>query len=154
MTFSRDSRLFTKPSRLPVTETFQVFIPLNGQEIFLFIVTILAGRHKIALSAFSSSGKGDNMIHGYLPRINMSPTVITNPFRDFSLPPCRLSEFLCPLFLATYFSIIYLSIKRNQSPSFPSKISRKYSRSIRFSTIFKPFSLNHFYLSHKGSKNN
>ena len=47
-----------------MSETLQVFIPLDRHKILLFIVARLTGRHKITLGAFSSSRKGNNMIHG------------------------------------------------------------------------------------------
>jgi len=54
----------TQSSGFSMSETSQVFIPLNRQKIFLFVVTILTGRHKITLGAFSASNEGDDMIHG------------------------------------------------------------------------------------------
>lgn len=51
-------------SRFSVSETLQVFIPLDRQKILFFIVARLTGRYKITPGAFSSSSKGNNMIHG------------------------------------------------------------------------------------------
>ena len=94
-----------------VREFSQVFIPLNREQVFFLVVAIFAGRHEIALGALSAPYQGNDMVHGQLRRIDLPAAIVTDPFRNPSLPPCRLPQSPGPLLLVIDLLLIYFDLK-------------------------------------------
>jgi hypothetical protein len=94
-----------------VREFFQVFIPLNREQVLFLVIALLASRHEIALAAFSAPYQGNDMVHGQLCRIDMPAAIVADTFRHLSLPPGRLPQFPGPLLLFIDSLFIYFDIK-------------------------------------------
>jgi len=47
-------------------ERAEILFPLSGQEIFFFVVTLFAGRHKVALHGSSAAHDRDQVVHGQI----------------------------------------------------------------------------------------
>ena len=77
------------------SETTQIFLPLHGQHVFLFIVTLFAGCSNVVLGTLATADNGNDVIHGQRIRREALTTVITGTAGQLLLPPPRFSQPPC-----------------------------------------------------------
>ncbi len=73
-------------------KTGQKFVPLHRQQLFLLVVTVLAGRNNIALGAATATRNRHNMIHRQYTGRCFTTTVMTNTLGKAPFPPLALPQ--------------------------------------------------------------
>jgi hypothetical protein len=77
----------------------EIFFPFGGEEIFFFVVTLFAGRHKVPLHGFPAAHDRDQMVHRQIGRLELSFAIIADAGRALPFPPLGTAQFagLCLL---------------------------------------------------------
>ena len=71
-------------------QEFQILFPLNGQQIFLLVITLFAYRDQVSFSGFPSPDDRDDMVHGQVLWVDLLSTVMTHSGSTFPFPPLRV----------------------------------------------------------------
>jgi len=94
---------------IPLGQGLEILVPFYRQQVFLLVITILAGSNDISLRTSASPDEGDHVIHGQLIPAHLLVAIIANTLLDFIAPPVRVSHaaglFLFPLYVAITYKI-------------------------------------------------
>ena len=91
----------------------QVFIPLDGQQVFLFVVASLAGGDDVAFDGFATPDNRHKVVHGEFFWRYAGIAVVTSPAGELSLPPGACAQNPSCAALPLYFFVRYIRHKRH-----------------------------------------
>ena len=73
-------------------QSIKVTFPFHGKKLLFLVVTIFTGRHNVTFGAFTTSCKGNNVVHGKFGGGCWLTTIITKALGAAAFPPLAVAQ--------------------------------------------------------------